>query len=215
MRNRDYKKFAPNTFYHIYNRGNNREKIFFEPNDYRAFLFRLGLALGFENKELDHNLLYFPKSRIRLGAKKGLYELHSFCLMPNHFHLLIEQKTDKSLSNLMLRFSTSFSMYMNKKYGRVGHIFQDQFKAVSIESDKQMRWVCSYIHMNPVKDGLVTKPEQYTWSSFQDLIEKRDLPIISKNMFPKLFGNTSNFYNEIVRLEPKIETDPEMFFIEF
>ena len=171
--------------------------MFFEDDDYRAFLFRLGLGLGFEKKELEHELLFFPKSRVRLSAKKGMFNLHGFCLMPNHFHLLIEQQNKVPISNLMLRICTSFSMFLNKKYKRVGHIFQDQFKAVAVESDRQLRWLCSYIHMNPVKSGLVDEPEEYKWSSFKDFVGQRELPIISKNLFPGMFGNKKDFAREV------------------
>jgi hypothetical protein len=82
MGNRDYKKFAAGTIVHIYNRGNNREKIFHDEQDYKAFIFRIGLALGFEEKELSHQLCDQPYSRIRItGTHKGKFKLYAFCLM--------------------------------------------------------------------------------------------------------------------------------------
>lgn len=198
MRNRDYKNFSSGSIYHIYNRGNNKEKIFLEDKDYGSFLFRLGMSLGYEKKELDHALLSFPKSRVAFNTSKNLFLLHAFCLMPNHFHLLIEQLTDIPISNLMLRACTSYAMFFNKKYNRVGHIFQDQFKAVPIESDRQLRWLSSYIHMNPVKDALVDNPIDYKWSSFVDFMDSRqpELPLISRKVFPNIFGNKINFAKE-------------------
>src|SRR3989338_9796680 len=110
MNNRDYKKFAPGVF-HIYNRGNNKEKIFLNEQDFKAFLFRLGLALGFTEIELNtEKLISMPYSRIRItGVNKNNFKLHAFCLIPNHFHLLIEQIGDIPISSLMLKICTSYS----------------------------------------------------------------------------------------------------------
>ena len=196
MKNRDYKEFAQGTIVHAYNRGNNREKIFFDEQDYRAFLFRLGLALGFETKELTHELLSVPYSRIRIDAKKDLFKLHAFCLMPNHFHLLIEQCGDTPVSKLISQTCTSFAMYINKKYKRVGHVFQDKFKAVLIENNPQLMWTSAYIHMNPVKDGITSSPEKYQWSSYNDHTEIRKLPIVSKELLVNLFGGKKDFIEE-------------------
>lgn len=194
MKNRDYKTFACNTISHIYNRGNNKEKIFLDDQDYKAFLFRLGLALGIKESDLQKELL-LPYSRIRItGAKKGEYILHGFCLMPNHFHLLLEQKGGVSISNLILKVCTSYAKYFNKKYSRIGHLFQDQFKSVLVRSNEQLMWVSAYTHMNPVKDGLVKLPEEYKWSSYQDFIGKRNFPILSIELLSSIFGK--NFKKE-------------------
>ncbi len=197
MNNRDYKEFAPGVITHIYNRGNNKEKIFFDEQDYKAFLFRLGLALGFEGKELNkENLLSLPYSRVRItDTNKKDFKLHAFCLMPNHFHLLIEQKRDTSISKLISKTCTSYAKYINQKYKKVGHVFQDKFKAVQIQDDEQLMWTSSYIHINPVKDGLVKKPSQYKWSSYKDYAENRNLPIVHTDLLKSTFG-TKDFEKE-------------------
>ena len=89
MNNRDYKKFNSGSIAHIYNRGNNKEKNIFDEQDYKAFLFRLGLCLGFTEEELNkEKLIAIPYSRIRItDINKNNFKLHAFCLMPNHFHL--------------------------------------------------------------------------------------------------------------------------------
>lgn len=198
MNNRDYKEFAPKNIYHIYNRGNNKEKIFFDEQDYRAFLFRFGLCLGFTEEELSKkDLTAVPYSRIRItSTDKRDFKLHAFCLMPNHFHLLIEQTEDIPISNLISKLCTSYSKYINKKYKRIGHVFQDKFKAVLIENDSQLIWTSAYIHMNPVKDKLVKKPEDYKWSSFNDFASDRNLPIVNKELILETFGNKKSFIKE-------------------
>ena len=203
MKNRDYRNFAPNTIFHIYNRGNNREEIFFNEQDYKAFLFRIGLALGIELEILQkENLLSLPYSRIRINGNKNLFRLHAFCLMPNHFHLLIEQTGDISVSKLISQICTSYSMYINKKYKRVGHVFQDKFKAVLIENNPQLMWISAYIHMNPVKSKLVKHPSDYKWSSYNDFLGKRNLPILYTNFLISNF-NSNDFEKETFELSSK------------
>ncbi|MEK7071330.1 MAG: transposase [Patescibacteria group bacterium] len=201
MKNRDYKKSGKGAIVHVYNRGNNREKIFCDEQDYKAFMFRLGLTLGFEPEELKHELLFLPFSRIRISNPgKDKFILHNFCLMPNHFHLLIEQQADISIAKLMSQLCTSYAKYFNKKYGRVGHVFQDQFKSVLMESNSQLMWTCSYIHTNPIKDKLVNKIENYKWSSYNDFVSDRKLPIVSTAFFKELFGSPEKFKQEMIRL---------------
>lgn len=204
MRNRDYKEFAAGEIYHVYNRGNNRENIFFDEQDYRAFIFRLGLSLGFSSKELlENSLIYSPRSRIRINSKPNLFKLHSFCLMPNHFHLLIEQISDISISNLILKLCTSYSMYFNKKYKRVGNVFQDCFKSVLVKSNPQLMWNSAYIHMNPVVGKLINNPNDYRWSSYRDFTNERNFSIVSKDLIPIIFTNKKNFIKETCKNVPE------------
>lgn len=205
MSNRDYKNFAAGNVLHIYNRGNNKEKIFFDEQDYRAFLFRLGLCLGFIEEELNkEKLISMPYSRIRITEMhKGDFKLHVFSLMPNHFHLLVEQVGDTPISSLMLKLCTSYARYINKKYIRVGHAFQDKFKAVLIENDPQLMWTSSYIHTNAVKDGLVKHPGEYKWSSYNDYAVERNLSIVTKDLILGTFGDKKNFIDQTLYFETK------------
>lgn len=204
MKNRDYKNFASGTIMHVYNRGNNREKIFYEKNDYRAFLFRIGLALGIKFEILQkENLISVPHSRIRINGNIDLFKLHAFCLMPNHFHLLIEQTGDVPISKLISQVCTSYSMYINKKYKRVGHVFQDQFKAVLIENAPQLMWTSSYIHMNAVKDRIIKHPSEYLWSSYNDFACDRNLLIINKELLLSTFENKKNFIEQTLTIDIK------------
>ncbi len=203
MKNRDYKNITTSAIVHIYNRGNNREKIFYDENDYKAFLFRIGLALGIKIEDLQkENLLSIPYSRIRISGNDNLFKLHSFCLMPNHFHLLIEQCGDISVSKLISQVCTSYAMYINKKHKRIGHVFQDQFKAVLIEDNPQLMWTSAYIHMNPVKDKIVKHPSEYKWSSYNDFTNKRNLLIAHTDLLNSIFGS-KNFEKETLNFDVK------------
>jgi REP element-mobilizing transposase RayT len=205
MKNRDYKNFTPGNIVHIYNRGNNKEKIFFDEQDYKAFLFRLGLCLGFTQKELNkEKLIAIPYSRIRItNIEKKDFKLLAFCLMPNHFHLLIEQVGDITISKLIAKLCTSYAMYINKKYKRVGHIFQDQFKSVLMENNSQLIWTPCYIHMNPVKDKLTKHPSKYLWSSYNDYASNRNLPIINKELLLSTFGDLDNLIEQTLNFSVK------------
>ncbi|MFZ2522717.1 MAG: transposase [Minisyncoccia bacterium] len=201
MKLRDYKDVGDGSIFHAYNRGNNKEKIFFDQQDYRAFLFRLGLILGFEEAELNKNVLTnLPHSRIRIeGLGKNAFKLHSFCLMPNHFHLLIEQSKNIPISNLILKLCTSYAMYINRKYKRVGHLFQDQFKSKVINSNEQLMWTSAYIHTNPLKDGLVSNINDYKWSSYIDYTSDRNFILVYRQIIEELFDG-NDFLDETINL---------------
>lgn len=205
MNNRDYKKFNSGSIAHIYNRGNNKGKIFFDKQDYKAFLFRIALVLGFDQKELkNENLLSMPYSRIRIESHgKNKFKIHAFCLLPNHFHLLIEQCGDTSISKIISKFCSSYSKYINNKYDRVGHAFQDCFKAVLIKDNPQLMWASSYIHMNAVKDGIVKHPSKYEWSSYNDYVVDRNLPIVTKDLILETFSDKKNFIEQTLNFNVK------------
>lgn len=208
MKKRDYKNLAEGAFVHVYNRGNNREKIFHDKDDYRAFAFRVGLALGIDQETLQkESLLSFPHSRIRINAGANLFRLHSFCLMPNHFHLLLEQCGETEIAKIISQICTSYAMYVNKKHKRVGHVFQERYKAVIIESDTQLLWTSSYIHMNPVKANMVKNPDEYTWSSYRDFTKERNLPITHTDLLLEMFG-AKDFEKEMLALYLKSEEFP-------
>ena len=205
MENKKYKEFGKGVIAHIYNRGNNKEKIFFDEQDYKAFLYRVALALGFTTEELrKENFLNIPYSRIRIEFNgKNNFKIHSFCLMPNHFHLIIEQCANISISKLVSKICISYAMYVNKKYKRVGHLLQDRFKSNLIETNEQLMWTSAYIHMNPVKDKIVNSPEKYKWSSYVDFTENRNLPLVTKDLLVDIFGNVNAFKKETLNFISK------------
>lgn len=129
--------------YHITNRGNSRRDIFPESSDRLVFLNKLGLLVK------DHGL-----------------KIHAYCLMTNHYHLLIE--TDKvHISDTMHALNTYYSKQHHKKYDTSGHLFQGRFGSVLVEKDAYLLEVSRYVHLNPVSAGLVELPEDYTWSSMR------------------------------------------------
>ncbi len=172
MNNRDYKNSIKGGIYHIYNRGNDKEDIFRNSEDYSFFTFRLRQYLFPEES------LSIPGSRIIPLPEKS-FSLICYCLMPNHFHMMIKQDTDLAIPALMLKLTTSYSKYFNKKYDRVGHVFQDRYKQVPVTGNKQLLWLSAYIHQNPKKAKLVSDPLKYNWSSYQDYLLHQSFSLVT------------------------------------
>jgi len=181
MSNRDYKQFASGNFYHVYNRGNGRMDIYKGEQDYFNFLKRLKLALG-----LDLQRASLQTLRIQ-PLPENSFSIICYCLMPNHFHFLIRQNKDIPISKLVNKVCSSYSKYFNKKYDRVGHLFQDQFKAVNVETDEYMLWLSAYIHQNPKVAG-ISDLDNYKWSSYGDYINQNSGGVCDKDIILSRFS---------------------------
>lgn len=207
MKNRDYKIFAPNNYYHVFNRGNDKQDIFLDREDYYFFLNRLKEYLYPELLEDA------PPTSHKYKRKKlpvGCFDLVCYCLMPNHFHWLIKQNLLVPISKIISKISTSYSIYFNKKYKHVGHVFQDQFKAVRVGSDEYLLWLSAYIHQNPKVAGLVDKSEGWQYSSYLSFLDHK-LPFICKpDVVIKQFKNKSDYKNFVEKAFVKIKTKKDL-----
>ncbi|RJO59950.1 hypothetical protein C4544_06280 [candidate division WS5 bacterium] len=152
------KKFIPGGVYHIYNRGVEKRSIFVDDHDYRTFLnlFKLTLTPKEELENADY---------IRIKNKSDSVELWAYCLMPNHFHLLIKQLDEVSMTEFMRGISNSYVSYFNKKYKRVGSLFQGIYKAAIVDKDEHLVHLSRYIHMNPLDIDI--KILEYPYSSYK------------------------------------------------
>jgi putative transposase len=120
--------------------------------------------------EEDHDR--FLETLLRF-KKSNNYELYAYCLMSNHVHLLIKEVED-TIQRLMKRLGVSYVYYFNKKYNRVGHLFQDRYKSESIDTEQYLLGCSRYIHTNPIAAGLVKFPEEYHWSSYSYYLKGSD-----------------------------------------
>jgi putative transposase len=148
------KRYEAGGYYHIYNRGVNRRLIFKDQEDYSTFLSYLQFYLSPPLiPEIATNLqgssLKVSPSR-QLKNYKGEIELIAYCLMPNHFHLMVKQYSEFGINHFMRSLATKYSRYFNTKYERTGHLFQGIYKAVRIESESQFTYLTKYIHRNPI-----------------------------------------------------------------
>lgn len=133
---------------------------------------------------------------IRETKEKYNYEIYAYCLMDNHVHLVIYDKEQK-LSKLMQSIEISYAIYFNKKYERVGHLFQDRFFSKKVEDREYLKMVCRYIHQNPQK-ARIEKTENYKWSSYKEYIENSK--IINNELLLSIFSeNKDNAKQEFIR----------------
>ena len=183
MNNRDYKNCSPGEFYHIYNRGNAKNDIFINDEDFKFFLLRLRQNL-FPDEDSSNRIQHLPK---------GSFSLISYCLMPNHFHFIIKQNSEIPTSKLILKVCTSYSKYFNKKYERVGHVFQDRFKQVHINDNSYLIWLVAYVHQNPKVAGLIKNLKDYPWSSYRDFLGERGDNLCDKEIILSQFKNIKDF----------------------
>lgn len=139
---RQARKRSTSGIFHIMTRGINKMDMFHVDKDRFKYMDILR-----EVRE-EHNISFY-----------------AYCLMTNHVHLLVDER-DSAVSNLMKSIGIKYSMYFNKKNNRIGPVFQDRFRSEPIESENQMQICARYIHNNPVKAGIVSRPEDYMWSSF-------------------------------------------------
>jgi len=140
------KEYESDAFYHIYNRGVEKRDIFLDPQDYKVFISYLANYLS--PPDLQGQTLKVSPSRLL----KNYYEtikLTCYCLMPNHFHLLLQQAQLYTIAEFMKSISTKYTVFFNRKYKRVGGLFQGRYKAVKVQSDEQLIYLTKYIHLNP------------------------------------------------------------------
>lgn len=205
--------FAPDEFYHIYNRGTEKRTIFLTKLDYERFLALLYLCNSTEAVRLSDHQKSTLSERLMLERSKLLVNVCVYCLMPNHFHLIIQEKKENGISRFMQKLTTGYTMYFNKLNERTGSLFQGRFKATHAEEDRYLKYLIAYIHLNPIKiidskwkeNGIKNKDqterflEQYPYSSFLDYCEKDRLEgkIITKDALPKYFNSINDFRSTI------------------
>ena len=141
---------APEEFYHVYNRGVEKRKAFLSRADYERFVALLYLANQTEPADLKYqgvSIVEITEDR----AGEPLVEIVAYCLMPNHFHLLLREKIEGGIARFMQKLTTGYTMYFNKRNERSGALFQGTYKASHVHDDRYFRYLISYIHLNLVK----------------------------------------------------------------
>src|SRR3989339_318744 len=205
------KAFVSEEYYHIYNRGNSKQKIFHDKEDHYRFISLLYAC----NSENNFRIYALNKIESPYDFKRDLelVSIGAYCLMPNHFHILITQTEKGDISKFMQKLSTAYVMYYNKKYKRTGSLFEGKFKAEHLVSDNYLKYIFSYIHLNSVKlidkdwkeRGIRNKKEaldylaQYQYSSYVDYmgIERIQNKVLNRKAFPDYFPTQKDFLREI------------------
>ena len=162
--------FIPEHYYHIYNRGVNRQPI----------------CLG------EDNWIYFI-TRMREYFQKEIAEIVAYCLMPNHFHVLALIKTDDFSARIMQPLGVSYTKAVNKQQNRVGPLFLGPFRAVLVDSNDYLLQLSRYIHLNPTAAGLVKQPEEWLFSSYRDTIGMRNGQLAHSQIILEQFGSVKDY----------------------
>ncbi len=175
-------KFEPGQFYHVYNRGNNKQEIFFEEQNYIFFLKKMRIHIK-------------PKAKIL-----------AYCLMPNHFHWLLyihgcsdKAKADCSLNLEIGTLLSSYAKAVNKKYERIGSLFQQKTKAAHIDTQNYIVTCFHYIHQNPMVAGLEKSLGEWIYSSYPDYSGKRNGTLIDKQFALQVLGINENPISEMTK----------------
>lgn len=170
--------FIQGNYYHVFGRGNEKKNIFLDYTDYERFLSRM------KEYRIIHRI-----------------SIICYCLMPNHYHILLKQDTNKPISSFIHRLTVSYSMYFNRRYDRVGHLFQGSFKATLVTKDEYLLHLSRYIHLNPQKiinstSGL----GYYPWSSYSEYLNSDKEGICEKDIILQQFNSIqpSQAYREFV-----------------
>jgi len=187
--------------YHILNRGVGGQPIFNNKRDYQRLL---GTIIYYQNKNPPLRFSKFltlpaqERERLFAGVKKEksiFVEIFGYCLMPNHFHLLLRQTKDAGIAKFAAQFENSYTRYFNIKNKRQGHLFQGKFKAKRIETEEQFMHVLRYIHLNPYSGYVVKKIEEiftYPYSSITEYLNQESR-IINKDFISGSFKSAESF----------------------
>ena len=196
------KEYVESGIYHVYNRGVNRQNVFFDKKDYATFL-----------NLLDHYLMPPPANEIRQKTANfhGKINLLTFSLIPNHLHTILQQVGRCDMEGFMRSLMISYTARINKKYERVGHLFQDSYKARSLKGNDDLVNTSFYVHYNPKKE-LGLDPFEYSYSSIKNYTEstKNGFVFVKENIILDLFESresyTEGFKNYIEEMEKREES---------
>lgn len=159
----------PNALYHVMARGDRRRPIFLKDDDYRQLLLRLAWT-----------------------CERFNFVVHAYCLMPNHYHLMVET-LDGALSKGMKHLNSTYAQLFNRRYDSVGHVFQGRYKAILVQKESYLLELSRYIVLNPVRAKLTEHPELWRWSSLQYTLGKQGCPTwLERDWLLKQFGEQAD-----------------------
>jgi putative transposase len=179
----------PGALYHVTSRGNARAKVFTDESDYRMFLDILGFVV-----------------------KRFNWLCHAYCLMGNHYHLLVETP-DANLSRGMRQLNGIYTQKFNWKRHKAGHLFQGRFKAILVDRDEYLLELARYMMLNPVRAGLVEAPDDYTWSSYRAVVGQAAKPefLTTEGLLARFGGENKRAlrrFADFVKAGMKIKKSP-------
>ena len=223
-------QFVNEQIYHVYNRGVDKREVFLNDEDRFRFIHDLyefndeAPALNIyyklpQGQSYEVQLRKILEERKKRTPRKLLVEILSFCLMNNHFHLLLCQKKDNGITKFMQKLGTGYTNYFNKTYERSGALFQGRYKAILIGEEAHLLHLPYYIHANPIDiinpnwkeegvdaENAVRYLESYRWSSYLDYIGKKNFSsLTSRDFLNDYYKN--NFRGEMINWLKQIQTE--------
>lgn len=207
-------QFAPDEYYHVYNRGADKRQIFLDEEDHQRFISLLYLCNNAVPTHRSDLTRHSFKELFSITRETTLTNIGAYCLMPNHFHLLLHEQSENGISTFMQKLSTAYAMYFNKRYERSGVLFQGKFKATRVVRDYHLKHLFAYIHLNPLgiiddmwkKHALKNRKEAerfietYRYSSYADYAQAVARPesiILNKLAFPEYFEKNRDFKGHV------------------
>ena len=168
-------EFLPGYYYHIFNRGANKQQIFKENSNYLYVIKYLKKY----SKELDVSII-------------------AYCLMPNHYHILVRQNGDHPAGLIPQRVFNSYAKAFNQSYSHSGTLFEGCFRSKVVEDDSYLIHLCKYIHINPIKAGLVTRPEEWIYSNYREFLGLRRCSLFDREFFDEYFHDKKDYVNFVM-----------------
>lgn len=197
--------------FHVLNRGVDKREIFLDDRDRLRFVHDL---FEFNNQDrIPANNYYFKSSdlagpKIKRKPRKLLVDIHAFCLMPNHYHILLSPRVENGISKFMSKLNMGYAKYFNKRYDRVGTLFQGRYKAIEIKNESHFVHLPYYIHLNPLDlatpewrdrkiydyDRAINFLMGYRWSSFKDYVGVHNFPSVTmRDFLLSFFGSQTEY----------------------
>ncbi len=201
-------------FYHVYNRGADKRKVFLETEEYRYFVHLLS-TLNYARPSRNVARAYrYGIERLSLTPKTEedlLVDVVAFCLMPNHYHLLLKQRVDGGIWRFMHKLGVGYTLFFNQRHKRSGVLFQGRFKRAHVHTDAQLRYIPHYIHMNPLPLVHKTRAGEHTsrttawqslcdyeWSSLSDHADQARFPtIVRSTEIADLYGGPAAYRKDM------------------
>jgi len=214
--------------YHIFNRGTNKQEIFHDEKDYYRFIHYLYVCndtASMEKVEAD-TIIGGPTSG-NSHIRERLVDIVCFAMMPNNFHLMLNQKKEKGISKFMQKLCTGYTMYYNNRYKRTGVLFQGKYKSIPILDEQYLPTLVRYIHLNPLElkffktkseEDLISYLKDYKWSSCPDYLGQQNFPsVLSTDLFADIFEDydehqeflLENASDELLEADKKLLIDSD------
>lgn len=208
------RKFTPTNeeVYHIFNRGTEKRHVFLRQKDYERFIVNL-ILFNTQQKPISNLSRYNLESAFKKIPSDPLVKIHAFSLLPNHFHIMVEQLIDNGIARFMHKIEMGYSHYFNKFYSRNGNLFQGTYKMVHVDNNAYRIYLPIYIHLNPLElldsekhwkeKGIKNKKnafnfiKNYPWSSLGEYLGLKSMPFIAHDICGHLYENSREWENAL------------------